>query len=448
MTKTPEYSFRYVDLFAGIGGFAASMNSLGGEIHLAAEIDELAAATYELNLGHDPRRNVLDVANAASKLGNYEVLTGGFPCQPFSKSGAQKGTSEARGTLFGEIEKIVTASKPLVIVLENVRNLVGPRHKDEWNRIIGFLRSAGYRVSSIPAEFSPHLLPKELGGRPHHRIRIFITATYNPGPRGINEEEPLPAVTLKSGAMPKWRLEKDLPLDKKVSPSYKLTSQELEWLQAWDQVLAYWRSIYESKFPGMPIWSDYWKSRKPSDFSEMPKWKQNFVVKNMNFYAENKAFLDKWLNDWQVRDKFPASRRKFEWQAGDLDSIFKGLIQLRPSGIRVKKPDYVPTLVALNQTPIYGPYKRRLTEIEVARLQGFPRNWKPNEDNRAATYKQMGNAVHIGVIAHVFREHCKRDRDILQKTAIGKKILSRVLTGPQNPDEIFEQWGGIIRRPR
>jgi DNA (cytosine-5)-methyltransferase 1 len=179
----------------------------------------------------------------------------------------------------------------------------------------------------------------------------------------------------------------------------------------------------------------------------MPKWKQSFVLKNIDFYLQDRKFLDEWLKKWQVREQFPASRRKFEWQAGDLNSIWDCLIQMRPSGIRVKQPNYVPTLVALNQTPIYGPFRRKITELEAARLQGFPANWAPKLQSPTATYKQMGNAVNIGVIAHVFREHCIRDADVLAKSAEGRKILKGLSKLPENPDEVFASWGQKVRPP-
>ncbi|MEN9966791.1 MAG: hypothetical protein RL036_24 [Actinomycetota bacterium] len=446
MNNDQNLNFGYVDLFSGVGGFAAALNSLGGVVIAAAEIDERAAMAYERNFGHNPRGDVADLAKKSAGLQPFQVLTGGFPCQPFSKSGAQRGTSEARGTLFGEIETIVENTKPLIVILENVKNLTGPKHINEWNRIVAFFRSAGYRVSSRPAEYSPHLLDKSKGGRPQHRVRIFITATRNPGADGVNHETPEPVVTLSSGVAPSWDLAKDLPLDAQVPEKYNLSDQETTWLNAWDELLSHWRATKTSRFPGMPLWSDYWRDALPSDLSSYPDWKQKFVIRNHDFYLGDKRFIDSWLSKWSIRESFPASRRKFEWQAGDLASVWDCLIQFRPSGVRVKKPDYVPALVALNQTPIFGPLKRRITEREAARLQGFPANWAPASDQPAVTYKQMGNAVNIGVIAHVFREHCKRDRDVLEMDPAGRSILNALEIYSDNPDDTFTGWGGFVSR--
>jgi DNA (cytosine-5)-methyltransferase 1 len=440
----PNFYFKYVDLFAGVGGFAAALNANGGEFLAGAETDEPASKVYLDNFGHYTFGDVKALADMAQELENFEVLTGGFPCQPFSKSGAQRGTTEKRGTLFDEIERIVTAKKPLIILLENVRNLAGPRHLDEWKRIIKVLRKHGYRVSSRPAEFSPHLLPKSLGGRPQHRVRIFITATLNPGSDGKNVEEPEPVVTLKNAPAQTWDLKLDLPLDEVVGDEYSLQESELIWLNAWNEWLKYWSYEEFGHFPSFPLWSDYWRSTKPSDYAEMPKWKQLIVSKNLDFFAKHRTFADRWLTSHEVRSNFPATKRKFEWQAKGSKTIWENLIQFRPSGIRVKAPTYVPTLVALNQTPIYGPYKRRLTEIEASRLQGFPAKWNPGSQSPSKTYKQMGNAVNIAVIAHVLRMHCLRDQDILKVSKSGRDLLKALETFGENPDHTFALWNGKV----
>ena len=83
------------------------------------------------------------------------------------------------------------STEPSIVLLENVRNIAGPRHTHEWEVIIRTLRDLGYQVSSTPAVFSPHLLPPDLGGRPQIRERVFIVGTYVGDERAYDEVEPV-----------------------------------------------------------------------------------------------------------------------------------------------------------------------------------------------------------------------------------------------------------------
>ena len=105
----------------------------------------------------------------------------------------------------------------------------------------------------------------------------------------------------------------------------------------------------------------------------LPKWKACHLAKNYALYSEHHAWIDAWADKHKVyTDLFPASRRKLEWQAQDTPRLWDTVMQLRPSGIRAKAPTYLPTLVAITQTPIIGPRERRLSPRETARLQGLP----------------------------------------------------------------------------
>ena len=101
-------TFKFVDLFAGIGGFHGALGALGGECVYASEIDKAAARIYLRNWGIEPEGDITLSANDTTmEVPDHDVLVGGFPCQPFSKSGKQKGMEEARGTLFWNIAKII-----------------------------------------------------------------------------------------------------------------------------------------------------------------------------------------------------------------------------------------------------------------------------------------------------------------------------------------------------
>src|SRR5215213_4175372 len=146
-------SFTFIDLFAGIGGFHAALSAMGGECVYAVEKDPEAAAVYERNWGIDPLGDIVEDTEGRMVVPKHDVLAAGFPCQPFSKSGFQRGMDEARGTLFWNILRILEVQRPTVVLLENVRNIYGPRHKHEWHVIVRSLRELGYQVSSRPIVF-------------------------------------------------------------------------------------------------------------------------------------------------------------------------------------------------------------------------------------------------------------------------------------------------------
>src|SRR6478735_6867168 len=123
--QTNDWSklFTFVDLFAGVGGFHAALSALGGECVYAVEKDADAAAVYERNWKMPALGDIVDDTEGKMRVPRHDVLVAGFPCQPFSKSGYQRGMDEARGTLFWNICEILRVRQPAVVLLENVRNL-------------------------------------------------------------------------------------------------------------------------------------------------------------------------------------------------------------------------------------------------------------------------------------------------------------------------------------
>ena len=441
-------TFTFVDLFAGIGGFHAALSALGGQCVYGVEIDPAAAAVYQQNWGMDILGDITEDANdAVMRVPRHDVLCAGFPCQPFSKSGAQRGMEETRGTLYWNILKIIQVRRPAVVLLENVRNLAGPRHQHEWDVIIDTLRMEGYRVADDPAVFSPHLLPRERGGRPQVRERVFITATRLPKRRGFEPvADPVADNRSVGGWDPKtWSLEDDLPLD----PDHEVEGCELSdaerlWIDAWDDFVQFmWEERQGRRLPGFPLWADSWV--KPSSLSQEdlalePKWKADFIMKNANFYAEYRGVIDRWAKRWGVyTDAFPPSRRKLEWQAQDTPRLWDTVMHFRPSGIRAKRPTYLPALVAITQTSIVGSRERRLSPREAARLQGLPEWFDFGEQRPAATYRQLGNGVSVGAVWHILRRHVERDQDVLKITR--PRLLEAVLDAPDSPDEVLEAMG-------
>lgn len=477
-SKTPPFTF--VDLFAGVGGFHAAMKAYGGECVYAVEIDAKAARVYEGNWGHPALGDItldadddLDIMNVPP----HDVLCAGFPCQPFSKSGAQRGMDEARGTLFFNIASIIKAHHPKIVLLENVRNLIGPRHEHEWTVIIETLRDEGYHVSDRAAVFSPHLLPPEMGGTPQVRERVFITATYSPSSvaKDLEGSGPRPAVSMTErfplapsrvfDPRKDWHLE-DLLDDSHNVPGCDLSESEIHWIDAWDEFVKIMRErMNDRPLPGHPIWADSWldfpemrrvvwqherlrtrgtpvpvptEVRPPRVDPTLPAWKQNHLRKNYDLFSRHFEAIVPWALRWGVyTDRFPASRRKLEWQAQETKSLWDTVMHMRPSGIRAKKATYLPALVAITQTSIIGPRERRLSPREAARLQGLPDSFTFLDQSAATTYRQMGNGVNVGAVWHVFRRHVERDRAILKRTIVGRRIVGAVEKAPLCPDEIL-----------
>lgn len=435
-------AFTYTDLFAGIGGFHAALSGMGGRCVYAVEIDKDAARVYHKNWGLDPLGDVTKDAGEAGvspAIPAHDVLAAGFPCQPFSKSGAQKGMDEVRGTLYFNILQVVRAHHPTVLVLENVRNLAGPRHRHEWEVIVRTLRQEGYRVSDTPAILSPHQIGPERGGRPQVRERVFITATYDP--QGVGGANPAPVAVARQhyGHDPAgWDIRSVL-LDH--VEGYDLTEAETTWINAWDDWVQLFRKHNPGqRLPGFPVWADAWQTSEEleiqvdsGELDEVPAWKMGFLRKNAELYTRNMSWIRPWLLRWDVRG-FPASRRKLEWQAQELGSLWDCLMHFRPSGLRAKAPTYVPALVAITQTSIVGPRRRRLAPVEAARLQGLPESFSFAGQGDAATYKQLGNGVNVGAVWNVLKMHCERDTQVLKTTASGRRVLAAVRAAPDSPD--------------
>ncbi len=445
-----ERMFSFVDLFAGIGGFHATLGAVhGGRAAFASEWDKPAAAVYGRNWGLKPEGDIVPLTDPVVHVPAHDVLAAGFPCQPFSKSGFQRGIAETRGTLFFNIMKVLVERKPTVVMLENVRNLAGPRHRDTWAMIVRQLQMAGYKVSSAPTVFSPHLLPPHLGGRPQVRERVFITATY------VGSEERAVALSGKEPVVAKGRIDGWDPqewdiygtelghdqrpivrseADTEDREEYVLSEFDEYVVSVWDEFVARLRSAGVKKLPGFPIWADHFVTEDMLQIDpEVPAWKADFLRKNSALYTAHKTTIDQWLDAHGGLREMPASRRKLEWQAQDATSLNDTVMHMRPSGLRAKKPTYLPALVAITQTSILGERNRRLTPREAARLQGLPEWFDFGPQRDALTYKQLGNGVNVGAASYVYRTHVQQDADLIAERAPG--IVDAVESTPDNPDE-------------
>lgn len=383
--------FKFIDLFAGIGGFHYAMIKYDHDAKcvFASEINKNAIKIYESNFNQSSDYDIRKINS--NMIEDFDVLCAGFPCQPFSKAGKQNGFSDHRGTLFLEIERIIrekidSGYKPKILILENVRNLESHDKGNTWKIIYKKLIELGYNTIKKPLIIKPTDF-----NIPQLRDRAIIVAVANEIYSGDIDFDIIRTKPTKNIFSILQRN------TSKIIEEYGINDYEKKVLDAWDDFY----SNVNRKIIGFPIWSD--EFYLDYEIEQLPLWKQNFIKKNRELYVDNKDFINKWYVKHDVKN-FKKTQRKFEWQAGkSIRSVYEGIIQFRPSGVRVKKPDFSPTLVAMAHVPIIGKYKRYITKDEARKLQSFPDSFKykyVGED----IYRMLGNAVNVDVIYNVFSQ--------------------------------------------
>lgn len=398
---TVNKGFRFVDLFCGIGGFHQAMESLGGECVFACDIDGHCRDTYLKNYGLEPASDITKID--ARDVPEHDVLCGGFPCQSFSKAGKRLGFDDpTKGTLFFDVIRIIQEKRPEYVLLENVRNLASHDGGNTWRVIYESLRDAGYELSETPTLFSPHWI-----GIPHHRERVFIMAVRT------DIEDSLPQFCFNTEHIPECNIDSVLENESEVDNRYRLTEPYIQLLDYWNEFIHNTCVKETGALPGFPIWSlCFYRDGSEGNIEEMPKWKQNFVRKNIEYYEQNRKFINEWLYDDAGIELFFGSKAKLEWQCG-LDAkhdIWDKIVQIRPSGVRVRPATYFPALVAMDQHSIICSRRRYMTPRECARIQSFPDSFILDESD-AQAYKQFGNSVNVEVVK-LFGQFLFGDEDV------------------------------------
>ena len=386
---------KYIELFSGIGAFTQAIESIknvDSECVFASDINEQCANIYKKNYGIDSLCDIKKVDE--NRIPKHDFCFFSPPCQAFSKSGMQKGFEDSRGTLIYEVFRIISFHKPKFILMENVRNLVSHDEGKTIKVILDSLHNLGYRTTKQPIILSPHYF-----GVPQTRERAFLPGIYDPE----NVDKPL------DFSFEKFKEKNECSIDDIINHIYDdditlhISNQEEKVLNAWNE---FYQGI-NLKTIGFPVWYDYFYNFDVEE--SMPEWKKSFIKKNKVLYKDNIDFIKKWEKKYNYLSDFNPTQRKFEWQAGDkIDSIWDGVIQSRPSGIRVKPPTTFPALVAIVQIPIVGKLKRRLSVKECAKLQSFSDDFIVDE-NRQQAYKQFGNSINVTMLREVIIRLLKMD---------------------------------------
>jgi len=427
-------TLKFIDLFAGLGGFHLALNNLGHQCVFASELDKELREIYALNHkvlqtknkdGH--HNNIIgDIHNINIKqIPEHDILCAGFPCQPFSQAGKRNGLNDPiNGNHFFKIIEILKYHKPTYVFLENVATLKGHDDGKTWGTIKIELKKLKYDVTQ--EVLSPHQF-----GIPQHRKRLYIVGKLNglkqfrfPMPKSdlnLNIYNFLSGVTLKEVKI--------------------ISKKTKDHLKAWQNFLDI-LTKNNIKVPRFPIWATEfgatypYKQKATTRFDRkylvgtkgvfqhtlsgdnldeicrflpkyaltnqdvFPNWKQSYINKNREFYIQNKTVLKPWLK--QII-KFDLSHQKFEWNCGYVPLEMKDkIIQFRPSGIRIKSPNFSPALVLVGtQTPILFDKEindfRYINYQEAALLQKMD-TLKTLPIASTAKYKALGNAVNVEVV--------------------------------------------------
>jgi len=426
--------FRFVDLFAGLGGFHYGLEALGGECVFASEIDEELRTLYCANHGMNAERVFGDIATCKEEIPDHDLLVAGFPCQPFSKSGKQLGFSDIeRGGCIFHVLEILEKKKPNCFIFENVGNLSRHNNGKTWKTIKERLKELGYCVRStadplIIGESERHLSP-HLYGYPQRRERFFAVGSLSYLPK-----DPFPVPT---GIQPTLADIITHAEDREGGLSEEeIASTEINWqgrraIELWNEFVRNLPDQQRSFKGSFPLWLEEYKADYPyatqTPYDKMkgeglcekeakrllvklppyarerkpifPLWKIKYIDYNREWFRAHEAHIDP-ENVRQIRElDYTYRKLEWNWKGSQSPDIWEHTVQLRPSGIRVSNPSYVPTIVSLNssQRPIYGRYKRHLTITEISKAFGFPDEMKLPSGSVAAT-KALGNAVHADVV--------------------------------------------------
>lgn len=414
---------KFIDLFAGTGGirigFENACKKLGieAECVLSSEIDKKACETYELNFNEKPVGDIRDITD----IEPFDVLLGGFPCQPFSYAGKQRGFGDTRGTLFFEIERLLKKYSPKYFLLENVRGLTTHDKGRTFSTIIKSLEDLGYSTKYL-------LLNSSNFGVPQNRVRVYIL--------GVKDKPIKTTLTSDKGASDSHKF-KDLfsqsnlfqdrtfkvvedVLEDAVAEKYHCSADFVEQLRnvvgddlhklAGVRLIDYrngksihsWELGIKGKCTKdeIELLNSIIKNRRKKIYGTHQDGKRLSIEQIRTFY--DKPNLLKVITSLEKKGYLKGVDGKYNPVAGNMSfEVFK-FLDPKSISITLVSSDAHKLGVVVNGIP------RRITPREAARIQGYPDTFKVHPDDISA-YRQFGNAVAVPVIEAVLTDLLKNN---------------------------------------
>ena len=208
--------FKFIDLFAGVGGFRIPFQELGGDCVFSSEIDKFSQITYEANFEECPSGDITVIDE--KKIPAHDLLLAGFPCQAFSNAGKKKGFEDTRGTLFFDIARILDYHQPKIFLLENVKGLKSHEKGKTLHTIVQVLNKLDYNLQ-IEVLNAKHF------GLPQNRERIFIAGFKEM----VNFEFPRQtAIKTKLGDILETEVDQKYTISDKIWESHKVRKERAQ----------------------------------------------------------------------------------------------------------------------------------------------------------------------------------------------------------------------------
>jgi DNA (cytosine-5)-methyltransferase 1 len=404
---------KFIDLFAGLGGFHTGFMNSGYECVFACELEPDLRALYKENYGIEPHGDITKVDEKI--IPEHDVMCAGFPCQPFSLAGKKKGAEcPSSGRLIDHVVRIAKYHQPKFIVLENVPNVLTIADGSFWKYMNKSFKKIGYKL-----EYKI-ISPVDVG-IPQNRKRVFIVGSKLgegsfiwPEYNDLNKQSLFDILDNNSDAKPlepkkiqqlaSWQSLLDIINLEKLS-SVSLVAPEfgadypLDFSSMTIKQMHNYKGAYGAPLKNCSTWAEI-LALLPS-YCQKNKLVANWLEKSVKFsrkvYLNHASAIDLWSekidknnNSWQI----------LEWRGRHFEhDIYNHIVQFRASGIRILKPEKAPSLISMTPTqiPIIPSLNRYISAHEAAKLQNL--HELPNlPDGLIKSFKALGNAVNAKVV--------------------------------------------------